>query len=155
MYDVSSEWSADRWTWMNTVWIDTVGGRILFTLSQPLWHEVRGRDREECGVIGLGSHSLGQIGLPCSGRTEQQDASPRSPLAWEHTARRNEEGHHSGKTHVLVVPFQKPKMALLVTAASKDSTYHNRNYNFSTAEKLLSCLWKRYSFYQQGIGMKE
>lgn len=57
---------------------------ILFTLSQPLGHEVWGGDREEGGVVGFSSHSLGQVGLPRSWRAEQQDASPRSPLTWGH-----------------------------------------------------------------------
>ena len=31
----------------------------LFTLSQPLWHQVGGGDGEEGGVVGLSGHSLG------------------------------------------------------------------------------------------------
>lgn len=54
---------------------------VLLALSQPLGHEVRGRHGEEGGVVGFGGHGLGQVGLPRPWRTEQKDASPRSPLA--------------------------------------------------------------------------
>ena len=60
------------------------GRDVLLTLSQPLGHEVWGGHGEEGGVIGLGGHSLRQVGLPRPRRTKQKDASPRSPLACEH-----------------------------------------------------------------------
>lgn len=53
----------------------------LFTLAEPLGHEIGGRHREESGVIGLGGDSFGQIRLSCAGGSKQENAPPWSALA--------------------------------------------------------------------------
>lgn len=72
-----------NWLYVNYTELKWRIENILLTLSQPLRHEVWGGDREEGGVVGLGGHRLGQVWLPCSRRTEEQDASPWGPFAWE------------------------------------------------------------------------
>ena len=56
----------------------------------PIQYQVAAGDGEECGVVGLGGHGLGQVGLPCPRGTEQQDPSPGFPvtLGWRGRASR-------------------------------------------------------------------
>lgn len=57
----------------------------LFAFPQPLGHQVRGGDGEEGGVVSFCRYRLGQVGLPCSRRTKQEDSPPWSPLAYKNT----------------------------------------------------------------------
>lgn len=70
---------------------EAAAANLLLTLSQPLGHEVWGGHGEEGGVVCLGGHSFGQVGLPRSRRSKQQDAPPWSPLAWW----QNKDGYYS------------------------------------------------------------
>ena len=49
----------------------------LLGLSQPLADQVTAAHREEGGVVCLGGHRLGKVGLASAWRAKQQDSFPR------------------------------------------------------------------------------
>jgi hypothetical protein len=57
------------------------GRHSLLRLAQPFGHQIAARDGYEGGILGLGGHCLGNVGLSSAGWAKQQNAAPWSAFA--------------------------------------------------------------------------